>query len=1125
MAADVVLRKALASKFANDWLFRYNSDGIVVCQCKRCPPNNRAELGVANMSQLAARHKCKLEGAPSISRKRSPEPSFGPLPREDRGAAMPEGIQRAVRRRIGLFLVTQQLPFNIMDNVHLQSVFQLLGVDVYKEKHYRTQLLDELYSEVKQATFKELRKLAKPSPAQPSPAQPSPAQPSPAQPSPAQPSPAQPSPAQPSPAQPSPAQREMPTIVILGCSAHQMNLLCKDLSKPNVFMSIVVATMYCVLSRFAGLLLMAEDVEKLMPAIHGMVHGDNWPQLRLLSANAAVFEKCVTTPWYKSLKLVIKLMKPISNAIHRLEADAPYLSQVVAAFQRRAQTHYSPAYAAAYALDPANYKCLAPGTHPRPTMHRLQPTQQEDVVTVVAQLAECSLGAARRELTLLTLGDWPTDMKSSVEAIVAETRTDEDGKTTTACISVRSSFWTFLGARCFPNLRQAAVRLLAMHVTTAAAERNWSSWGNTYNAGRSQLNVATAEKMVFIKANIPSSEPRAVPPAEGAALQPVGLACQRDQQWELDLLGFMQQVDQLEEAFLQQLQGTQAQLTDTAAALEAAQKDLAAARTELAHTKRQLTTTSIKLEQLRAQVAAANKGFTKDQKDKWNLLLRSRVSLPFLRGMLSNQSTKPATQPACHPATQSSSLARSRNQECDTHTGALATTMGGKRLSKKKRQQLQELPASPKAGLKCCPSGLKAQMNKAHDEAMQLRAHVERLRQQLSDALANYQQEQADMEEVQAAQHELQGENELLEQLAEERTHAIQLLQRDKRRLSLALRNVRRYRPRGPRLTRHQQQLMNIMMLHRVSPEVLQRCVAQQPCPAPDPPALTANFVPTQVRRCGKPAARTAAYLAQHYLSTARQVLQTQASRRKLAMCRELFVNEHCVVPYPHREGQSTTMGRQLLVVAKYLKSKTLEMLKQAKAIHLALDGSTEVRTSLTRFRLGNSGLGVEKARFEGVTFIDRTCTRCTEGVVDDAMHFIFECTATSSIREQPEFAMTFQNSNENLHNFMLSPCAPLFVHLALKCVTESPEPLEGEGGLAVSDGLSGESHIIIALDGCTSAMLRLEEVAAAVARAPARAARKTTTAACSVRGGCGECGGPCKPAAGGSSSSRVQQR
>ncbi|GFH32582.1 hypothetical protein HaLaN_31826 [Haematococcus lacustris] len=56
---------------------------------------------------------------------------------------------------------------------------------------------------------------------------------------------------------------------------------------------------------------------------------------------------------------------------------------------------------------------------------------------------------------------------------------------------------------------------------------------------------------------------------------------------------------------------------------------------------------------------------------------------------------------------------------------------------------------------------------------------------------------------------------------------------------------------------------------------------------------------------------------------------------------------------------------------------------------------STEVRTSLTRFRLGNSGLGVEKARVEG-------------------------------------------NNNENLHDFMLSPCAPFYVHLALKCVASS---------------------------------------------------------------------------------------
>ncbi|KAL6750185.1 hypothetical protein V8C86DRAFT_2818425 [Haematococcus lacustris] len=267
--------------------------------------------------------------------------------------------------------------------------------------------------------------------------------------------------------------------------------------------------------------------------------------------------------------------------------------------------------------------------------------------------------------------------------------------------------------------------------------------------------------------------------------------------------------------------------------------------------------------------------------------------------------------------------------------------MGGKRLSKKKRQQLQKLNASPKAGFKCCPSGLKAEMNKAQNDAMLLRAQDEQLHQLLSDAVTSYQLLQADMEQLQAEQQELQGENESLEQQVEERIHAIQLLQRDKRRLSYELRNVRRCRPIGPRLNRHQQQLLNILMRHRVSPEVLQRCAeggygrldthgnptgsaSQQPSPAAGPPALTNNFIPTQVGRRGKPAAMTAAYLAQHYLSTARLVLQTQASRRKLAMCRELFVNEQCLVPNPHRPGQRTTVGRQLRVVAKYLKSKTL---------------------------------------------------------------------------------------------------------------------------------------------------------------------------------------------------------
>ncbi|KAJ9516800.1 hypothetical protein QJQ45_027207, partial [Haematococcus lacustris] len=355
---------------------------------------------------------------------------------------------------------------------------------------------------------------------------------------------------------------------------------------------------------------------------------------------------------------------------------------------------------------------------------------------------------------------------------------------------------------------------------------------------------------------------------------------------------------------------------------------------------------------------------------------------------------------------------------------------------------------------------------KARDEATELRAQVERLHQQLSDAEAHLQQVRADTEQLQAAHQELVGETEALEQLAEQRTHAIQLLQQDKRRLSLALRNVRRCRVSGPRLTRHQRQLMNILMRHQVSPEVLQRCAeggygipsgttAQQPCPTPDPPALTANFLPTQVGRRGKPAARTAAYLAQHYLSTARLVLQTQVSRRKLGMCRELFVNEQCLVPNPHRPGQITTVGRQLRVVAKYLKSKTLEMLKQAKAIHLAFDGCTTKR--------------------HGKVLVIR--------VISTGLRLHLEVYFLACPTSNAPVESLLQLLKHGAGRFMELPA--LLEHMSLHTHRSTLNNIDVQDFALQLPKLR--------------AAVRLHEVAAAVARAPAIATRKATAAACSV--------------------------
>ena len=66
----------------------------------------------------------------------------------------------------------------------------------------------------------------------------------------------------------------------------------------------------------------------------------------------------------------------------------------------------------------------------------------------------------------------------------------------------RRIFWQRLRAP-FPLCSVAANKLLSVHVTTAAAERNWSAWGRTYTAIRNRLGVDIAEKLVFVKANYP----------------------------------------------------------------------------------------------------------------------------------------------------------------------------------------------------------------------------------------------------------------------------------------------------------------------------------------------------------------------------------------------------------------------------------------------------------------------------------------------------------------------------------------------------------------------------------------------------------------------------------------------
>ena len=67
--------------------------------------------------------------------------------------------------------------------------------------------------------------------------------------------------------------------------------------------------------------------------------------------------------------------------------------------------------------------------------------------------------------------------------------------------SQRRGWWASYGAREYPFLADAALRLLSVHPTACAAERNWSVWGQVYTKLRSRLSLKLAQDIVFIRGN------------------------------------------------------------------------------------------------------------------------------------------------------------------------------------------------------------------------------------------------------------------------------------------------------------------------------------------------------------------------------------------------------------------------------------------------------------------------------------------------------------------------------------------------------------------------------------------------------------------------------------------------
>jgi hypothetical protein len=140
-------------------------------------------------------------------------------------------------------------------------------------------------------------------------------------------------------------------------------------------------------------------------------------------------------------------------------------------------------------------------------------TAQEGLVILQQAKANARLPAAateeEEEEALRT--EWGTYRLSALSedvtgeglmaSLTARTTDPKTKRVTVAPIADRRSWWaTYMQQEGYPMLAKAARRLLAMHVTSYSAERNWSVWGQVYTKGRNRLGLTLGE--MYIRGNL-----------------------------------------------------------------------------------------------------------------------------------------------------------------------------------------------------------------------------------------------------------------------------------------------------------------------------------------------------------------------------------------------------------------------------------------------------------------------------------------------------------------------------------------------------------------------------------------------------------------------------------------------
>ncbi|KAJ9535039.1 hypothetical protein QJQ45_029692 [Haematococcus lacustris] len=250
-----------------------------------------------------------------------------------------------------------------------------------------------------------------------------------------------------------------------------------------------------------------------------------------VASNDMPFER-ITACWNPAQRMPANIMTEFWRRIHMwfIDAEIPFAKDaeewvlevsrdnpqwtlgVLDLLRERLAKGYWPVMPAAYVLDGVNF---APpkdnlNASPQPPFGLLSPQEKEDAITTVARLSKHLRPdltdsqvkqAVQREVDVLQLGGWGDSELERFAALLAPKPPDAASRVAVEPISMRRAFWGKAGPRGFPNLAVAASRLLGVHATSAASERNWSAWGRLFTSARTRLTLERAKMLIYIKAN------------------------------------------------------------------------------------------------------------------------------------------------------------------------------------------------------------------------------------------------------------------------------------------------------------------------------------------------------------------------------------------------------------------------------------------------------------------------------------------------------------------------------------------------------------------------------------------------------------------------------------------------